>query len=101
MKKAAIITIYDLNNYGNRLQNYAVQEILKERNFEVETLRNINIVNKINYLEKGLSSDKKRRESFFEFNKNINVSKEVIYHDKIPHDLGDRYDYFIIGSDQI
>ena len=30
MKKVAILTINDDNNYGNRLQNYAVQEILKK-----------------------------------------------------------------------
>ena len=29
MKKIGIITINDYNNYGNRLQNYAVQEVLK------------------------------------------------------------------------
>ena len=30
-KKAGIVTIYDPNpNYGNRLQNYAVQETLKK-----------------------------------------------------------------------
>lgn len=37
--KAAILTINDYNNYGNRLQNYAVQEILKNHHFEVETIR--------------------------------------------------------------
>ncbi len=101
MKKIAIITIYDQNNYGNRLQNYAVQEILKKRNFEVETLKNINIVNNINYLEAGLSLLRERRDCFTEFDKNLNISKDVIYHDKIPKDLNEKYDYFIIGSDQI
>lgn len=101
MKKIAIITIYDMNNYGNRLQNYAVQEILKSKGFEVETLENINIVNGVNYLEIGLSSSKMRRKCFNEFNKNIKVAKGVIYHGDIPTDLEERYDYFIIGSDQI
>ena len=35
MKKVGIITIYDENNYGNRLQNYAVQTILEKMGFEV------------------------------------------------------------------
>ena len=26
MRKVGIVTIFDLNNYGNRLQNYAVEE---------------------------------------------------------------------------
>lgn len=101
MKKIAIITIYDQNNYGNRLQNYAVQEILRKRKFEVETLRNINIVNDINYLEYGLSSSIQRRKCFEDFDKNIKLSKDIIYHHDIPKDLGKMYDYFIIGSDQI
>ena len=46
MKKIAIITIFDENNYGNRLQNYATQEVLKELGFEVETINNVNIINK-------------------------------------------------------
>lgn len=101
MKKIAIITIYDQNNYGNRLQNYAVQEILRKRKFDVETLRNINIVNGINYLEYGLSSSTQRRKCFAYFDKNIKLSKEIIYHHDVPKDFCKRYDYFIIGSDQI
>lgn len=38
MKKALIITLFD-NNYGNKLQNYALQEILKENQIEAYTLR--------------------------------------------------------------
>ena len=41
MNKAAIITIYSRLNYGNRLQNYAVQEVLKELNIEPFTIKNI------------------------------------------------------------
>lgn len=41
MKKIGIITICDNNNYGNRLQNYATQEIIKEMGFEAETIVNI------------------------------------------------------------
>jgi len=40
MKKIGIITIYDLNNYGNRLQNYAVQEFFCERGFKTFTIKN-------------------------------------------------------------
>lgn len=38
MKKVAIVTIESLN-YGNRLQNYALQQVLKEQKCDVETLR--------------------------------------------------------------
>ena len=36
--KAGIITIYDLLNYGNRLQNYAVTKIFEDLGYEVDTL---------------------------------------------------------------
>lgn len=38
MKKALLITLYD-NNYGNKLQNYALQEILKNQSIESYTLK--------------------------------------------------------------
>ena len=38
--KITINTIVDYNNYGNRLQNYALQEILQNLGHEVETLKN-------------------------------------------------------------
>ena len=40
MKKIGILTINDDGNYGNRLQNYAVQEILKETIKAKEFLNN-------------------------------------------------------------
>ena len=36
--KAGIFTIVDYRNYGNRLQNYALQEFLKSMGMEVETV---------------------------------------------------------------
>ena len=101
MEKVGIITIYDENNYGNRLQNYAVQTILEKMGFEVKTLKNINIVDGINYLEEAEKVDYSRRKNFLEFNKNIKVSEDVIYHDKVPENLHEEFDYFVIGSDQI
>jgi hypothetical protein len=38
MKKIGIITLNGYSNYGNRLQNYAVQELLKSLGFYVETI---------------------------------------------------------------
>ena len=39
-KTAAIVSLYGNSNFGNKLQNYAVQEILKK-----EGLNTVNIVN--------------------------------------------------------
>lgn len=40
MKKIGIITLSGNYNYGNRLQNYAMQEVYKILGFEVETIQN-------------------------------------------------------------
>lgn len=45
-KKVGILTINDYTNYGNRLQNYATQEVVKSFGFEVKT-----IVNKTEYIK--------------------------------------------------
>ncbi|WP_186667712.1 polysaccharide pyruvyl transferase family protein [Sporosarcina sp. BP05] len=53
MKKVGIITICDYNNFGNRLQNFAVQEVIKSLGYQVETIVNehpskyINDTNKV------------------------------------------------------
>ena len=39
MKKIGIITIVDNNNYGNRLQNYAVHKVYGELGYSCETLQ--------------------------------------------------------------
>src|SRR5690554_1468936 len=40
MKKIGLITIVDYKNYGNRLQNYATQQVLRSMDYEVITLLN-------------------------------------------------------------
>ena len=40
MKKVAIVTIYDLNNCGNRLQNYALQYFIENKGLSVMTIKN-------------------------------------------------------------
>ncbi len=102
MKKIAIITIFDENNYGNRLQNYATQEVLKELGFEVETINNVNIIKNRDYFDRLKNIMPERIEKFKKFNEeNMNIYSEIIFHDKIPKDFHKNYDYFVIGSDQI
>lgn len=135
MKRVAIITLNGYHNYGNRLQNYALQEILKSLDFDVETLivkienpeietNKLSFINKISRIrnetinsifskinnkfwmlthKKEIDISKSiRTEAFKEFT--LNYIKEANYciSDKnIPKDLSDRYDYFIVGSDQV
>lgn len=105
--KAGIVTINDNDNYGNRLQNYALYKILENNNFDVTTIVNepfsntkklylLRILKNINY--KGTYSDnKKRSQNFKEFNNNIKFSsKKITAYSKLKE-----YDYVITGSDQV
>lgn len=115
--KIAIITITDGQNYGNRLQNYAMQQILKRTGADVYTLQRrtsrdikgmdrirANIKHSIKMLL-GKSSDKWRRvrkKRFQEFNdKYICFSNEILEKNQAPDGLKEKYDYFICGSDQV
>lgn len=112
--KVGILTINDDNNYGNRLQNYALQEFIRKYNIEVETIKNdadvfgwFKIKLKIKrILKKMLKYNfayefEKRRSYFKKFNTNIKFSKIKININKIDKNLGKQYDYFFAGSDQI
>ncbi len=111
MQKLAILTINDDGNYGNRLQNYAVQEKIKKLNCNVETINNQKgvtgkygiakrIIGKV--IKKVYPGERyKRYNTFMEFNKNIKYSKYYIDKEHIPENLKDKYDCFITGSDQV
>lgn len=110
MKKIGVVTIIDNNNYGNRLQNYAVQETLKKLGTYPVTIKNNGrtnwIENKIkndlkkikNFIYELKIDNKERYKKFKEFNKNITFTKRLY----TPNDkLNEKYDYFVCGSDQI
>ncbi len=116
MKKIGIVTLNDNYNYGNRLQNYAVQEFLLEhfQDIDVETIRNFPITNKkcgrleniIRIIRRNgfefkryLKSDKKRLKNFRVFNKNIKYSKKIF--SWMHTDWFNKFDYFLVGSDQV
>lgn len=102
MKKAAICTIFDMTNFGNRLQNYATQEVLKKLNIKTETIINLNEDFNLQYYLKHIIKlfIRKRYYNFNKFNKNINFSKIKVNFNNIPESL-DSYDYYIVGSDQV
>lgn len=119
--KIAILTLNTHNNYGNRLQNYALQVFLSKFNC-------INQVNTIWFEDVSYLPDKPscwKRKVLFKwiFNKNkqkiykkdygldcirqYNIKKfsdkyiSIKYVYRIPENLNDLYDYFVIGSDQV
>lgn len=113
----AIITIAYGENYGNRLQNYALQETLKGLGLETVTvrhqlkmgetgfrkiLRHIKNTVKIILGKPYGKSRRLRVKRFRVFNsKNIVYSKEVLGNNAASESLDNRYDYYIVGSDQV
>ena len=103
--KIGIVTIIDNFNYGNRLQNYAVQKILDKH-------KTITIDNDINYLYLLLRKlkrlkiyvdskrERNRYKNFCSFNRYINFSKRL-YSGKRQSKSLNNYDFVIVGSDQV
>lgn len=108
--KVGICTINDNGNYGNRLQNYAIQEILKKQGIKAETISNeldnyglkYHINNLKTILVRILNLKKhKRLIRFLEFNNNIKFANFGIDKLHIDKNINKKYDYFITGSDQV
>ena len=106
MEKIGIITIVDNKNFGNRLQNYALQEFIKKIGYEVETINNNVYYNNkakflINYLKFNVKKVIKKtivNEQFKKFNSYIKLSKKTI----TPYNTKKfKYKKFVVGSDQV
>lgn len=122
MKKISIITLYDDVNFGNKLQNYAVQEYVKRLDLEPETLpyheqlyppvtlngfikKAIHFVLYFTPYEKRrrikLSLKEKRRGYIREFSEQYIKLGPTQTYSKSLLGLAESYDYFITGSDQV
>lgn len=60
MNKVGIITLNGYFNYGNRLQNYALQEFIKMNGYECETIINKTFIDKSDLSKGDLSEDNKK-----------------------------------------
>lgn len=114
MKKIGVITLYDLNNYGNRLQCFALQRYIKNLGIEIENIINYNttitynarlffegMIRNICFINKKNIHMKNRKKNFIEFDKNISYSKYKIVNNNASKKINNNYDYFIVGSDQV
>lgn len=109
--KIGLITITDRENYGNRLQNYAVEKNLIDLGCVVQTIRKgvyrTTYWEKLKFFIKKCFKIKytrylKRVNRFNKFNKKyIHFSDEYVLSDEIDYNLSEKYDAFICGSDQI
>ena len=98
-------------NYGNRLQNYALQTVLERCGHNVEALRREagfqgNAKSKLKAVKRdiGLLTKHKgdRLGAFKKFNKkNLSFSRKVVSKEVVSAGLADAYDCFVIGSDQV
>ena len=107
MKRIGILTIESLN-YGNRLQNYALQALIESLGFYCETIHR-----KTTSGQSAKSMVKRiikreicrliytREQAFRCFDKNIHKSSDWASANKVSPGLASRYDYFISGSDQV
>lgn len=110
MKKVGIVTITSGNNFGNRLQNYALTNIIEKNGYICETIHN-NDKKSIKALVKSFLKntifykkyyrENNRNKSFKRFNKSyIKFSNEYVTNND-SKGIENKYDYFVCGSDQI
>lgn len=111
MKNVGIITIVDKNNYGNRLQNYALQYYCEnklhvkaysllnnplfnnKKDFHINLLKSL--IKKIIKYDKSISTDRSR--CFMYFDDYINYYKKTV----TAYSKLEEFDYLIVGSDQV
>lgn len=101
-KKIAIVTIVTVN-FGNRLQNYALQNVLEKMHYSVYTLRRCDEKKEVKDYIKSIAQIVLHTKGlkFKRFNNNIHFAEDIVTRDEHPQDLADRYDYFMSGSDQV
>lgn len=104
----AILTIQSIN-YGNRLQNYALQSILEKNGSFAETVRRNagfrgSFATKLRTLKSRVGAIKHindRINKFRRFDRLIHFSDQIVAADYISPGVGGSYDMFVVGSDQV
>lgn len=115
-KKVAIVALVNWEcNYGNRLQNYALQTVIERLGFDVETINDCRFVkSEVSYkqLLKDIlhfitryrytpNTHKKRIHFWFWIKRYRKYTSYQTKEDADYNKIADKYDYFITGSDQI
>lgn len=110
MAKAAIVTLYGETNFGNRLQNFALETFLRSFDIKCESLifckkqplayKTKRAIKKCMGLFGLKKTEINREASFKRFSKkHISTRKIPIKYDL--NKLSEEYDFFIAGSDQV
>ncbi len=108
--RIAILTIQSIN-YGNRLQNYALQTVLEGLGHSVESLKREpglkgSVKSSLLTVKRAAGLVVKHRgdkvAAFKSFDKsNVSFSKMTVSAEYVSPSLSDAYDCFVIGSDQV
>ena len=120
--KVGIVTIPDITNFGNRLQNYAVSYVLR-KDFDCKAVSLASYREKPfengNYLlwaknliarklcvfpelaEKRFGNGMSRWANFYSWNKRNIPTKNYYAYTSLPESVNSEYDLFFAGSDQI
>ncbi len=104
--KCLIVTLNGNSNFGNKLQNYALKQVLHNYFKDVETAKYKEsithiIKEKFKYLFFIDAKEKKRIQEFKKFNSCLNYTKKGYSIDNIKSNEFDKYDNIFYGSDQI
>ena len=109
-KRIAVFTLQGLVNYGNRLQNFAVEYLLKNEGVNPQSIivTNHPILKPIELIVKRLitrllgtntqKNEVERQALFNQFNRYINIR---YYNIKNLYHINDEYDVVLVGSDQV
>jgi len=112
METVGILTLTGENNFGNKLQNYAVQELVESLGYQAETIRvspsNYQRLYFFNAIKSWVplcnnKANTMRRRKFFLFNKKFlkQNPKNIYYGSKNIQEVLKKYKYILFGSDQI
>ena len=108
-QRIGIITIID-RNLGNRLQNFALQEFLREKGYDVKTIgwrkfdrKKIVVKSILKNIFLRLTKKKSYNYTWDIFDLNIDWSDIVIPYECQDCELNvkDKFDFFVAGSDQV
>lgn len=125
LKSIAIVTVYDNSNFGNKLQNYAVQTYFQNMGFCVTTavdamqtksariyFNPIKILKRIAHFvlqHMGFEKEKvkkkkllaKRRLYIKGFSEEYLITTTPVNYRHLTQEFAKQYDYFVAGSDQV
>ena len=109
MKKVGIFTLCGNNNFGNKLQNYALLKTIKEFKYDVHTIwiekpSNYSVIRRIAAVIKSKIKEGKnfkKTKNFIKFNKEyLNVDYSIVFTNNLSK-INKKYNYVAIGSDQV